>query len=111
MAGTLTGVPVAALAAVAVFVSTFPQLSTGGLVTYLWWQARDAVAALGSSLLAAVMQSGAAFRAYALADYLIASPATAAAGAASFTLLTLGSVWVLHRNLDLLRIAPRHVHS
>lgn len=111
LAGTLTSVPVAAFAGAAAFVSTVPQLTTGGLATYLWWQARDALSALGGSLLAAVMQSGAAFRAYTLADYLIAAPATAAAGAAAFTTLTLTSIWVLHRNLGFARFALRHVHS
>lgn len=110
-AGTLTSMPVAAFAAVAAFLSTVPQLTTGGLVTYLWWQARDALSAFGSSLLAAVMQSGAAFRAYSLADYLIASPATAVAAAAGFTALMLSSIWVLHRNIDFPRFALRHVHS
>lgn len=111
LAGTLTSMPVAAFAAVAAFLSTVPQLTTGGLVTYLWWQARDALSALGSSLLAAVMQSGAAFRAYSLADYLIASPATAVAAAAGFTALMFSSVWVLHRNIGFPRFALRHVHS
>lgn len=111
LAGTLTGMPVAAFAAVAAFLSTVPQLTAGGLLTYLWWQARDAVAVFGSSLLAAVMQSGAAFRAYSLADYLIASPATALAAAAGFTTLMLSSVWVLHRNIGFPRLALRHVHG
>ena len=111
LAGTLTGMPVAAFAAVAAFLSTVPQLTTGGLVTYLWWQARDALSALGSSVLAAVMQSGAAFRAYSLADYLIASPATAVAAAACFTALMFSSIWVLHRNIGFPRFALRHVHS
>ena len=103
--------PVAAFAAVAAFLSTVPQLTTGGLVTYLWWQARDALSAFGSSLLAAVMQSGAAFRAYSLAEYLIASPATAVAAAAGFTTLMLSSIWVLHRNIGFPRFALRHVYS
>ena len=111
LAGTLTSMPVAAFAAVAAFLSTVPQLTTGGLVTYLWWQARDALSAFGSSLLAAVVQSGAAFRAYSLADYLIASPAVAVAAAAGFTTLMLSSIWVLHRNIGFPRIALRHVHS
>ena len=111
LAGTLTSLPVAAFAGAAAFVSTFPQLTAGGLATYLWWQARDALSAFGGSLLAAVMQSGATFRAYALADYLIASPATALAGAAAFTTLTLTSMWVLHRNLGFPRVALRHAHS
>ena len=111
LAGTLTGVPAAAVAAAAAFISTVPQLTTGGLVTYLWWQARDALSAFGSSLLAAVMQSGAAFRAYALADYLISSPATAVAGAAGFTTLMLSSIWVLHRHLAFPGFALRHVHN
>lgn len=111
LAGTLTSVPIAAVTAAAAFVSTVPQLTTGGLVTYLWWQTRDALSAFGGSLLSAVMQSGAAFRAYALADYLIASPATAAAGAAAFSTLTLSSVWVLRRNLVSPRFALRHAHN
>ena len=111
LAGTLTGMPVAAFAAAAAFLSTVPQLTTGGLITYLWWQARDALSAFGSSVLAAVMQSGAAFRAYSLADYLIASPATAVAAAAGFTTLMLSSIWVLHRNIGFPRFALRHVHS
>ena len=111
LAGTLTTMPVAAFAAAAAFLSTVPQLTTGGLVTYLWWQARDALSALGSSVLAAVMQSGAAFRAYSLADYLIASPATAVAAAAGFTALMFSSIWVLHRNIGFPRFALRHVHS
>ena len=111
LAGTLTSMPVAAVAAVAAFLSTVPQLTAGGLVTYLWWQARDALSAVGSSLLAAVVQSGAAFRAYSLADYLIASPAVAVAAAAGFTTLMLSSIWVLHRNIGLPRFALRHVHS
>lgn len=111
LAGTLTSMPVAAFAAVAAFLSTVPQLTTGGLVTYLWWQARDALSAFGSSLLAAVMQSGAAFRAYSLADYLVGSPATAVAAAAGFTTLMLGSIWVLHRNIGFPHVALRHVHS
>ena len=111
LAGTLTGMPVAAFAAVAAFLSTVPQLTTGGLVTYLWWQARDALSAFGSSLLAAVMQSGTAFRAYSLAEYLIASPATAVAAAAGFTTLMLSSIWVLHRNIGFPRFALRHVYN
>ena len=111
LAGTLTSMPVAAFAAVAVFLSTVPQLTTGDLIGYLWWQARDALSALGGSLLAAVMQSGAAFRAYSLADYLIASPATAVAAAVGFTTLMLSSIWVLHRNIGFPRFALRHVHS
>ncbi len=111
LAGTLTGMPVAAFAAAAAFLSTVPQLTTGSLVTYLWWQARDALSALGSSVLAAVMQSGAAFRAYSLADYLIASPATAVAAAAGFTALMFSSIWVLHRNIGFPRFALRHAHS
>ena len=111
LAGALTGMPAVAFAAAAAFISTVPQLTTGGLVTYLWWQARDALSAFGSSLLAAVMQSGAAFRAYTFADYLVASPATAVAGAAAFTALMLSSIWVLHRNLGFPRIALRHVHT
>lgn len=111
LAGTLTSMPVAAFAAVAAFLSTVPQLTTGGLVTYLWWQARDALSALGSSVLAAVMQSGTAFRAYSLADYLIASPATAVAAAAGFTALMFSSIWVLHRNIGFPRFALRHVHN
>lgn len=111
LAGTLTSMPVAAFAAVAAFLSTVPQLTTGGLVTYLWWQARDALSAFGSSLLAAVMQSGAAFRAYSLADYLLASPATAIAAAAGFTALMFSSIWVLHRNIGFPRFALRHVYS
>ncbi len=109
-AGALISVPTAAFVTVAVFVSSFPQLTASGLTTYLWWQARDALSAFGSSVLGALMQSGAAFRAYTLADYLLASPGTAAAGAAAFTTLTLASVWVLNRNLGLARIAHRHVH-
>ncbi len=111
LAGTLTSMPVAAFAAVAAFLSTVPQLTTGGLITYLWWQARDALSAFGSSLLAAVMQSGAVFRAYSLADYLIASPATAVAVAAGFTILMLVSIWVLHRNIGFPRFALRHVYN
>lgn len=111
LAGALGGAPVAAVAGAAAFVSTVPQLTAGGLATYLWWQARDALSAFGSSLLTTLMQSGAAFRAYALADYLIASPATAAAGAAAFTTLMFTSLWVLHRNLGFPRVAFRHVHS
>ena len=111
LTGTLTSMPVAAFAAVAAFLSTVPQLTTGGLVTYLWWQARDALSAFGSSLLSAVMQSGAAFRAYSLADYLIASPATAVAAAAGFTTMMLGSIWILHRNIGFPRLALRHVYN
>lgn len=111
LAGTLTSVPIAAVTAAAAFIFTVPQLTTGGLVAYLWWQTRDALSAFGSSLLSAVMQSGATFRAYALADYLIASPAAAAAGAAAFTTLTLSSVWILRRNLGFPRFALRHAHS
>lgn len=111
LAGSLIGAPVAAVAGAAAFVATVPQLTADGLMTYLWWQARDALSAMGGSLLAAVMQSGATFRAYALADYLIASPATAVAGAAAFTALTVTSIWVLHRNLGLPRLALRHAHS
>ena len=111
LAGTLTGAPVAAFTGAAAFVSTVPQLTIGGLATYLWWQARDALSALGGSMLSAVMQSGATFRAYTLADSLIASPAAAVAGAAAFTTLTLTSLWVLHRNLGLPRFAYRHAHS
>ena len=111
LAGTLTSMPAAAFGAVAAFLSTVPQLTTGGLITYLWWQARDALTAFGSTLLAAVVQSGAAFRAYSLADYLIASPAVAVAAAAGFTTLMLSSIWVLHRNIDFPRFALRHVHS
>ena len=111
LAGTLTSMPAAAFGAVAAFLSTVPQLTTAGLVTYLWWQARDALSAFGSTLLAAVVQSGAAFRAYSLADYLIASPAVAVAAAAGFTTLMLSSIWILHRNIDFPRFALRHVHS
>ena len=111
LAGTLVSAPLAAFAGVAAFVSTFPQLTATGLMTYLWWQARDALMAFGDSLLAGVMQSGAAFRAYVFADYLIAAPAAALAGAAGFTLLTLTSVWILHRNLGFPRIAPRHAQT
>lgn len=111
LAGTLISAPIAAVAGAAAFVSTVPQLTTGGLITYLWWQVGDALSAFGSSLLAGVMQSGAAFRAYSLADYLIASPATAVAAAAGFTALMFSSIWVLHRNLGFPRFALRHVHS
>lgn len=111
LAGTLVSAPVAAFAGAAAFVSTVPQFTANGLLAYLWWQARDALSAFGSSLLAGVMQSGAAFRAYAFADYLISAPAAAVAGAAGFTVLMLSSAWVLHRNLGFPHIAPRHAHT
>ena len=110
-AGALISVPTAAFVTAGAFVSSFPQLTASGLATYVWWQARDAVSAFGSSLLGALMQSGATFQAYSLADYLLASPGAAVAGAAAFTTLTLASVWVLHRNLGLARLMPRHVHT
>ena len=109
LAGVLVGVPAAAFSSAAAFVSTFPQLTADDLVSYLWWQARDALSALASSVLGGLMQSGAAFRAYAFADFLIASPATAAAGGAALTTLTLAAVWVLRRNLGFTYGLPRHV--
>ncbi len=111
LAGTLASVPAAGFAGAAAFVSTVPQLTGGGLATYLLWQVRDALSALGGSLLATGMQSAATFRAYTLAEPLIASPATAVAGAAGFTALTFVSLWVLHRNLGLPRLAFRHAHG
>ena len=117
LAGALGSAPVAALVAAGVFVSTVPQLTVGGLATYLWWQTRDALAAFGSSLLTTAMQSGAAFRAYAFADSLVVSPTSAAAGAAAFATLMLASLWVLHRHLGFrvsrfaMFTVDRHVHS
>ncbi len=111
LAGTLFGSPIAAVAMAATFISTLPQLTAVGLVGYLWWQARDALAGAARSLLAAVMQSGTTFRAYALADYLIASPAIAVAGAAAFSALMATSLWILYRNLGFPRLPLRHVHG
>ena len=111
LAGVLIGVPAAAFSSAAAFVFTFPQLSAGGLVSYLSWQVRDALAALGSSLVGKLMQSAVVFRAYAMADFVLASPAAAAAGAAAFTTLTLAAVWVLRRNLGFTYAAPRHVRA
>lgn len=109
--GALLGVPAAAMSGLAVFVSSFPQLTAGGLISYLSWQATDALSGLGNSLLGGLMQSGAAFRAYAVADFMLTSPGITAAGAAAFTSLTLAATWVLHRNLVFTHAAPRHVHT
>lgn len=76
-----------------------PALTPGYLASFLSWKVTELGTALGSSLVDGVVESAAAFQAYAVVDFLSGSPLIALAGAVVFAALSASAAWILYTNL------------
>jgi len=104
VAAAAAATPVAALSAILWVVLSHPLVTPGGLLSFASWQAAARASSLGSALMAQITESLTSFRLYGVVESLVASPGGAAAAGLALSLLTLGSLWVLYRNL----MGPMH---
>jgi len=91
--------PASIVALLAWTVFSNPLATPGNVAQFAWWQVNAAFAAVWGAIGDFVMGSPVLAQGYAMLDYLLATPAVAAAGAVSLGLLSCGSLWVLYKNL------------
>lgn len=93
------GAPVAALSVALYALFSHPQLTPTSLAAFLWWQVTGLTSGLATGVANVVTESALVFRLWSVLQNLGGSPLTLGAGAAAFSVATLGAAWILYRNL------------
>ncbi len=91
--------PTITVGALAYLVFSHPALTLSGLLHFLEWKVAEALAGLGQLILGSLVESTMVFRIMDLAGSLATAPALLGGSAAVLGILTVGSVWVLYRNV------------
>jgi hypothetical protein len=95
----MASTPTITLAALVFLVFSHPLLTVGTFASYLYWKASDLLAGLWSVVADAALQSTALSYLSSLLEVLAQSPVLLGLGGLVLSLLSIGSLWILYRNL------------
>jgi anti-sigma factor RsiW len=99
VAGGMASTPTITLGALVFLVFSHPLLTVGTFASYLYWKASDLLAGLWSVVADAALQSVALSYISSVLEVLAQSPVLLGLGGLVFSILGMGALWILYRNL------------
>jgi anti-sigma factor RsiW len=99
VAGGLASAPTITMAALVYLVFSRPLLTVGNFGSYLAWKASALLGTFATTVSESVLESPVFLRVYSLLEPLAQSPVLLGFGGLALSLLSVGALWVLYRNL------------